>query len=577
MKRFHFLALLAALGGSVQAAIEHRAIGLFGPQTGYRGYDVWIKAEQSWADLFPIGSIDTATDILTVPGHPFVNGDSIRLVNDGGSLPSIISPFRNYFVCNVNGNQFKLIPNSTVCGGVSVDFTDAGTGTTKIGKFITSAANPAVFLKNVVLPAGVTIARVNCNAYECPEAPAGRYQSLQGATHFYLQLSIGPTASLTPSTISVTYETTGYSDRTITMPFTPQALTPVTLAKPSSYPAVPNKAAWESQMTARAAQWCDKTTGTILGVPLSYGIETQVWFYDGAWVYNQVADYTGDLQWNNCAQTLVSWYRDLTGSFGGAHLSFKAFSDGLKRQCTACDGRYRSLIKLMAENMAFYLTAGDVRDDTMRETSYVLETNMNAAKAYGFRTFGDIPTGGPWSVRRDAVARGSNHLLGMLSTVRGNSFVYQQTFMIGLAMRALIRYYEFSGDPRVPVEVKATLDYIWTQAWNRTDLFPSYANKMLYLNADAISGSLQGPRCDFNCRNTNQPNSAETTLINLTVPAFAWYWSITGDSVYQTRGDAIFSRALDSPINFSGKIFSENYRWSIDYVSWREGRSPNLP
>jgi hypothetical protein len=41
---------------------------------------------------------------------------------------------------------------------------------------------------------------------------------------------------------------------------------------------------------------------------------------------------------------------------------------------------------------------------------------------------------------------------------------------------------------------------------------------------------------------------------------------------YQERGDALFSHALDIPITWNGKIFSQNYRWSFDYVNWRELR-----
>ena len=31
----------------------------------------------------------------------------------------------------------------------------------------------------------------------------------------------------------------------------------------------------------------------------------------------------------------------------------------------------------------------------------------------------------------------------------------------------------------------------------------------------------------------------------------------------------MFSHALDADIGFNDKIFSQNYRWSFDYVFWR--------
>jgi hypothetical protein len=57
----------------------------------------------------------------------------------------------------------------------------------------------------------------------------------------------------------------------------------------------------------------------------------------------------------------------------------------------------------------------------------------------------------------------------------------------------------------------------------------------------------------------------------LVVPAFAWYWRQSGDSVYQQRGDELFAHALDADISYSGKIFAQNYRWTFDYVRWRSG------
>ncbi|MCL4852132.1 MAG: hypothetical protein KJZ78_12225 [Bryobacteraceae bacterium] len=55
------------------------------------------------------------------------------------------------------------------------------------------------------------------------------------------------------------------------------------------------------------------------------------------------------------------------------------------------------------------------------------------------------------------------------------------------------------------------------------------------------------------------------------VPAFGWYYSVTQDPLYRDRGDEIWSHALDDDISYSGKIFSQNYRWSFDYIRWRRG------
>ncbi len=48
---------------------------------------------------------------------------------------------------------------------------------------------------------------------------------------------------------------------------------------------------------------------------------------------------------------------------------------------------------------------------------------------------------------------------------------------------------------------------------------------------------------------------------------------MTGDPVYQQRGDELFAHALDEDISWMGKEFSQSYHWSFDYVRYRSGLS----
>lgn len=57
-------------------------------------------------------------------------------------------------------------------------------------------------------------------------------------------------------------------------------------------------------------------------------------------------------------------------------------------------------------------------------------------------------------------------------------------------------------------------------------------------------------------------------LHNLVSPAFAWYWQITGNDTYRVQGDELFLHSLDNG-PYSGKQFSQAYRWSFDYVNVR--------
>lgn len=75
-------------------------------------------------------TVDAATDILTAAGHPYANGDRIRLSNSGGSLPAGLTDTRDYYAIGVSGDTLQLALTS---GGLAVDITGTGTGTHFLG------------------------------------------------------------------------------------------------------------------------------------------------------------------------------------------------------------------------------------------------------------------------------------------------------------------------------------------------------------------------------------------------------------------------------------------------------------
>jgi hypothetical protein len=135
-------------------------------------------------------------------------------------------------------------------------------------------------------------------------------------------------------------------------------------------------------------------------------------------------------------------------------------------------------------------------------------------------------------------------------------YTLHQPFFDGLAAEALIDYYELTQDPRVPPAIEMMLDGDWANAYNQT------THKLAY-NPDPL-----GPTCSVGCM------EYDPDLTNLLVPAYAWYWSYSKNDVYRQRSDIMFGHALDTDISYSGKIFSQNYRWSFDYVKWRTGTDP---
>ena len=99
---------------------------------------------------------------------------------------------------------------------------------------------------------------------------------------------------------------------------------------------------------------------------------------------------------------------------------------------------------------------------------------------------------------------------------------YIQPFMVGLTMEALIMFQEATGDARALPNVKVALDWLWANAWVPADQAFWYENMV----AD--------PSLPF-------PQRAGSPDLNLLIaPAYAWYYKMTGDTIYRDRGDQAF-------------------------------------
>jgi hypothetical protein len=136
-----------------------------------------------------------------------------------------------------------------------------------------------------------------------------------------------------------------------------------------------------------------------------------------------------------------------------------------------------------------------------------------------------------------------------------------RSFMLGLEMEALIEYYDWQvvmkqePDERIPIAVKATLDFMWAKLWAaKSSGFDAF-----YYNGVDIPHS------------SANDNDGYTELNNLICGGFAWYWSISGDNNYLAEGDSCFDGALSpqSKIYFTGKDFGQIFKWSFDYIGWR--------
>jgi len=138
-------------------------------------------------------------------------------------------------------------------------------------------------------------------------------------------------------------------------------------------------------------------------------------------------------------------------------------------------------------------------------------------------------------------------------------------------MESLIDYYELdlaegnTPDPRIPLEIKKTLDWLATNAYIPSRHTMVYNFYDLPRDPNLVGGALfEG-----------------TELNDLVAPAYAWYWSLTGDPASLTTGDDLFNHVFDSasfhnPGGYLGngwtwsiKEFNQIYKWSFDFVNWR--------
>lgn len=259
-------------------------------------------------------------------------------------------------------------------------------------------------------------------------------------------------------------------------------------------------------------------------------------YYDAQRVFLQIGDYTGDAKWSDCAERAESIYRDkYVLPNGGSVPGYWNFSHGLAMDYLRTrDPASRTAVILLAENAAFARDGTPLTwtasADSSREVAYAITSYLNAERV-----------GAPRRTRLpQLVDQALGHIQEWFVTKRARRVA---PFMVGLTAEALIDYYEATRDPRVPPAIKLALDGSWADAWVAS------ASAFWYDNHD---------------------RSLAPDLNLLIAPAYAWLHRQTGNPVYQERGDQIFAGGVKSAYLGHGKQINQNYRWSFDYVRWRQ-------
>jgi hypothetical protein len=360
--------------------------------------------------------------------------------------------------------------------------------------------------------------------------------------------------------VTIAQDAIGTNSHTLQWPVTVVPSPAAPTGSPAYVPAIPGLSGWQTEMISTyfgGAEWCTNPASPT--EVFSFGDESEVWYYDGARVYFNMASYTGNLLWNNCAHNIASQYADFVIAANGGAPGWRVFPHGLAMAAVLypAETKFKQAVDLLRNNGLYTLLGGRIDDDILRETAYAVDVYTVTESILG-------------EARHPDLQRSAEFLMGMLLSYTDGTSRYSQdqTFYCGLAMEALINYWELTKDTRVPFVVKRMLDFIWAHydlvhhaiVYDPDPVGPHCANSSLWFTdggGDCAAHPVAGD-----------------ILHNLVDPAFAWYWQITGNDTYRIRGDELFQHGLDNG-PYSGKEFSQAYRWSFDYVKVRT--TPSLP
>jgi hypothetical protein len=298
---------------------------------------------------------------------------------------------------------------------------------------------------------------------------------------------------------------------------------------------VPKLSAWQSNMLKYGKQHADWLAANKNLADFNPPLAAT--YYDTARVFSNIADYTGDAAWLKAASDAIYVYRDryVLPNNGGVP-GYWNFGRGLAEHFRRTgDVKSRDALFLLADNAAYSrewespdaLTSQEMS----REVAYALLTRLEAESL-----------GKPHSARTDLLYEKA---LGHVDQWAADPGITLLPFMVGLTCEALIAYHAATGDARALPAVKRALDTIWTRAWREADGGFYYES--------------------------TSPDRGAPDLNMLIAPAFAWVYKQTGDVAYRDRGDKVFAGGVRGAWLGGAKQFNQNYRWSFQYLTWRNG------
>ena len=296
---------------------------------------------------------------------------------------------------------------------------------------------------------------------------------------------------------------------------------------------------WESNMTEYGQRLCNDLSSESPSNEQALAST----YYDGIDVFLRIADYRHDDKWAKCAERAVAVYRDnYVFPNNGVIPAYWNFTHGLTRHYLRTgDQKSQQAVFLIAQNAAFSREntplSSTENNALSREVSYTIMTYLNAIR------LGSQPSPRLLPMVDQAIG----HLQQWLSDSSGTSPM--KPFMVALTGQALIQYYEYKRDERIPSMLRTTLDAMWKRTWKANEGAFRYQEK-------SVNPDEEGSAPDLNL---------------LIAPAYMWVGHHDNNDEFRSRAEQIFASGVQNSFLGNGKHFNQNYRWSFDFVSWRNG------
>ncbi len=322
-----------------------------------------------------------------------------------------------------------------------------------------------------------------------------------------------------------------------------------TLISLSAHAEAPELSLFKQQMVEYGRKHCE-----FLKAPTGdYNPYLAAYYYDAAWVFLQIGDFNSDPYWRDCAQRAIHVYRDLyvVPNLGNIPANWN-FSHGLTEDSLRFGNEpSKSAVRQLATDGAYARDTTPVLetvDSTMsREVAFPMMAMLNAEKL-GFALRPRYFT---------LVEQAFGH---MNQWFVSKSAPYVRPFMVALTAHALIMNHERKNDTRTIPTLRKAADELWNNFW----LPESGAFK--YTNVDT---SKFDPSAFAYKTGGTEPAPDLNLLI---APIYAYLFFQTGEVTFRDRADQIFAGGVSQAYLVNPKQFNQNYRWSFDYLKWREGK-----